>query len=44
MPVSTTNSRCAICKEPITDDGYGDVVHTETGAYGCQDDKGVATV
>lgn len=27
--------RCRNCHRPVTDDGYGDTIHEETGYYGC---------
>jgi hypothetical protein len=29
-----TYSRCAVCAEPVEDDGYGEPVHKHTGLYG----------
>ena len=27
--------RCSRCHHPVTDDGYGELVHEETNRYGC---------
>lgn len=26
---------CRRCHQPVTDDGHGELVHEETGLYGC---------
>jgi len=27
--------RCRRCYRPVDDDGYGELIHAETGRYGC---------
>jgi hypothetical protein len=31
---------CKFCREPIRDDGYGEVIHQDTGKYIAVDGKG----
>jgi hypothetical protein len=31
--------RCKNCGEPIAKDGYGDLIHEDTGMYACAEDN-----
>lgn len=38
------NYRCHHCKQPLMDDGHGDVIHEETQTYQCNPKEKNGTV